>query len=98
MDIPRVLIPHNLPTGRATYRIRVACLLGQEWSERAAGMRIIVRRTEGGLDTTELFGPLADEAALMGVLETLYDCGARLLSVERVDDDESSGPKPGDPK
>jgi len=92
MDIPRVSIPHNLPTGCATYRIRVACVLGQEWSERVAGMRITVHRTEHGLGTTELFGPLADEAALMGVLETLYDCGARLLSVEQVDDDESSVP------
>jgi hypothetical protein len=75
-------------TGRAresatNYRIRVADVLGEEWSERANGMTVSVRRSEPDGRCTELYGELADEAALMGVLKALYDHGARLLSVER---------------
>ena len=33
---------------------------------------------------TVLLGPLTDQAALMGVLELLYTCGAVVLSVENM--------------
>jgi hypothetical protein len=38
----------------------------------------------GGAPFAELTGQLADEAALMGVLEHLYNLGVPLLGVERV--------------
>ena len=71
-------------TSGSTYRIRVAGVLGEEWSERAHGMTVTVRRSEPEGRFTELVGELPDEAALMGVLDALYAHGARLLGVERV--------------
>ena len=72
-------------TPAATYRIRVAEVLGDEWSERAHGLTVSVRRSETEGIFTELVGELADRAALMGVLDTLYTHGANLLSVERIE-------------
>ena len=76
-------------TRAATYRIRVAAVLGQEWSERAQGMTVSVHQSEPEGSCTELIGELSDEAALMGVLEALYDHGARLLSVDHVEKEGS---------
>jgi hypothetical protein len=38
----------------------------------------------GDQAVTELSGQLADQAALVGVLTSLYDLGMPLLSVERL--------------
>ena len=80
----KIPTPQTYPgrADRATYRIRVVGALGQEWSERAHGMTISVHRAKSGERHTELVGELPDEAALMGVIETLYSHGARLLCVE----------------
>ena len=69
----------------ATYRIRVAAVLGEEWTDRTQGMAVSVRRSESGGAFTELVGELVDEAALMGVLDALYTHGARLLSVDHIE-------------
>ena len=74
-------------TSAATYRIRVAEVLGDEWTERAHGMTVSALRSETEGSCSELFGELPDEAALMGVLDALYSHGAHLLSVERVGKD-----------
>ena len=69
----------------AMYRIRVQGRLGSSWSERLAGMTVT---TSGGRDTVEttmLEGQLLDQAALTGVLNTLYDLHFPLLSVECID-------------
>ena len=60
----------------ATYRIRV--------------MALSVHRGEPKGTFSELAGELADEAALMGVLDALYIHGAHLLSVDHVDEDGTS--------
>lgn len=49
-------------------------------------MTVSVHRQEPEGSFSELIGELADEAALMGVLERLYTHGARLLTVERFDE------------
>ena len=76
-------------TSPSTYRIRVAGKLGEEWSERAHGMTVSVRRPEPETVFTELIGELSDDAAVMGVLDALYAHGAHLLSVERIETDRS---------
>jgi len=43
----------------------------------------VVGEKDGGA-VTEICGELPDQAALMGVLGLLYDCGAPLLSAECV--------------
>jgi hypothetical protein len=65
--------------------IRVRGALSSDWSERLGGMRITVDRA-GRHTLTELVGRLADQAALHGVLATLYELGLPLLTVECAPD------------
>ena len=59
--------------------IRAAGALDARWSERLGGLR--VRPAGRGSPVAELRGPLRDQAALFGVLATLYDLGLPVLSV-----------------
>jgi hypothetical protein len=59
--------------------ILVAGPLDARWSDRLGGLR--VRPARRGDPVTELSGRLLDQAALFGVLLTLYDLGLPLLSV-----------------
>ena len=68
----------------STYRIRVEGHLGEGWSDRMGGMRIVTARQVDGQVVTTLCGQ-ADQAALSGVLNSLYDLGFCLLSVEQVE-------------
>ena len=63
------------------YRIRVAGHLDARWTERLAGMRVRESR-QAGQPGLELDGWLADQAALNGVLNTLYDHRCALLYVK----------------
>ena len=69
----------------AVYRILVGGRLGAHWSDRLSGMTLTVREAAGTVPSTELTGRLADQAALMGVLEQLYALGVRLLAVRRLE-------------
>ena len=60
--------------------IRAAGTLDPRWSARLGGLR--VRAAGRGFPVTELSGRLRDQAALFGVLATLYDLGLPLLSVD----------------
>jgi hypothetical protein len=73
--------------GRAVYRIRVAGAIDENWLRHGTSMKLTVRTTPGGHSVTELLGVLPDSAALMGLLDLLYNHGARLLSVECPEDD-----------
>jgi hypothetical protein len=61
--------------------IRVRGALSSDWSHRLGGLRIMVI-CAGRHTITELAGRLTDQAALHGVLSTLYELGLPLLSVE----------------
>jgi hypothetical protein len=69
--------------GTATYLIRVRGSLRASWSDRLGGMQITPDQGDAGC--TVLEGPLPDQAALMGVLNGLYDLGMPLLFVECVE-------------
>jgi hypothetical protein len=60
--------------------IRVAGTLEPRWSHRMGGLRVAPGAAGGGA-TTELTGELLDQAALLGVLNSLYGLGLPLLSV-----------------
>jgi hypothetical protein len=62
------------------YVILVQGALESTWSDRLSGMSITVHDTPDGPRTT-LAGVLIDQAALQGVLKTLYDLGLPVLSV-----------------
>ncbi|MGD2205557.1 MAG: hypothetical protein PVH17_02150 [Anaerolineae bacterium] len=61
----------------AIYRIRVRGHLDSHWSDWFEGFDL--RHHRDG--TTLLSGPVADQAALYGMLERLRDLGLTLLSV-----------------
>jgi hypothetical protein len=64
----------------ARYRIRIRGHLDPSWSTWFDGL-IVTPAADG---TTELAGPLADQAALFGLLARLRDLGATLLLVEHL--------------
>jgi hypothetical protein len=66
----------------AHYRIRVLGLLDSSWSAMLGNMKLTTDRREGHPCITLLSGPMTDQAALMGVLNLVYDLGMVLLSVE----------------
>ncbi len=65
----------------AVYRIRVQGTLDENWSSRLSGMQI-VRDETTKKRVTIIFGYLADQSALSGILNTLYELGLPILSVE----------------
>lgn len=69
----------------ATYVLRVQGAFDAHWADWFDGLRISV--ADDG--TTTLADPLADQAALHGVLRKIRDLGLTLLSVERRDTPES---------
>ena len=65
-----------------SYRIRVLGELDNKWSDRLGGMSITIDRQEKQNSVTTLVGSLRDQAALAGVLGTLYELHHPVLSVE----------------
>lgn len=70
-----------------TYEIRVAGALGDGWTAWFDGLRVGC----GASGQTVIAGPLADQAALHGVLAKVRDLGLPLISVRRL------GPGDADP-
>ena len=66
---------------KMVYEIRVKGQLDQHWSAWFEGLTI----SHDGQGNTVLRGPLADEAALHGVLMKVRDLALSLLSVNRLD-------------
>jgi hypothetical protein len=65
----------------AHYEIRVLGQLDAHWSEWFAGLAV----TPGPDGSTVLTGPVADGAALFGLLDRVRDLGLTLLSVQCMD-------------
>jgi hypothetical protein len=63
-------------------------------SEYLCGMSISSARRQGESIVTTLTGELVDQAALVGVLNSLYDMGYPLLKVERLGPSPSAEPWP----
>ena len=66
----------------ATYCLRLQGVLDESWSEHLSGMTIYISQVEEGTAVTTLTGRLVDQAALLGVLNNVYNLGLPLLSVE----------------
>ena len=66
------------------YHIRVQGILDEKWSDWFDGFAI----TPQADDETLLAGPVADQAALHGLLAKIRDLGLPLLSVKRVESEE----------
>jgi len=70
---------------RCRYCILINGTLDTGWSDRLGGMTISAAKQAGGTPTTTLIGELADQSALVGVLNTLHDLGIPLVAMERID-------------
>jgi hypothetical protein len=69
----------------AHYRIMVQGYIDQRWSGRLGGLEITNVTGAEPFLVTQLSGELIDQAALMGVLNTLYDLQLPLLAVIGLD-------------
>lgn len=77
-------------TGPATYRILVQGSLDRRWSGRLGGLDIQVFNPEDDDYITQLTGELLDQAALFGVLNSLYDMRYPLISCVHLEVNDGS--------
>ena len=68
----------------ATYRICILGTLDKQWSDYCGGMTIEHQSVLDQYPMTILTGLLADQSALVGVINSLYDMGCPIISVECV--------------
>ena len=66
----------------AIYRIKVHGRLGESWSAWFDGMTVTVEKRGDHTTITTLAGPVADQAALYGILSRIRDLGLPLLLVQ----------------
>jgi hypothetical protein len=71
----------------ASYRIKVKGFISNDWCERLDGMSISRQTLDNGERVTTLEGELMDQAALAGVLNSVYELHLPILSVECLDVD-----------
>lgn len=75
---------HLTMGGAATYQIIVRGTIDPSWASRLAGMNITERRSDDEVNTI-LVGRLTDQAALSGVLNTLYELHLPVVSADCLD-------------
>jgi hypothetical protein len=71
------------PAEPAHYELRVQGVLDPGWSAWFEGLRV----SSDQAGQTTIAGPVADQAALHGLLAKVRDLGLELLSVRRIDPD-----------
>jgi hypothetical protein len=81
-------VGHTYPTGSGhRYRITILGELDGHWSALFGGLRVALGRGSDGSPVTTLSGTVADQAALRGILDGLWDLNVVLLSVLRIEED-----------
>ena len=70
--------------GPATYRIVVQGTVSEDWRRRLGDMEVIMSSPESAEPRTILQGRLRDQAALHGLLDTLYALHLPILEVART--------------
>jgi hypothetical protein len=78
-------LSHNHP--RAIYEIQVRGELDRDWEAWFNGLAVTITYASEQPPTTTLIGPVADQAALRGMLCKLWDLNLTLISVRRVEAD-----------
>jgi hypothetical protein len=79
------------PREAGRYEIRLTGHLDERWGAWFDGMTV----SRAGDGTTVVSGPVADQAALHGVLQRVRDLGLPLISVRQVGADPSDPPTSG---
>jgi hypothetical protein len=87
--------PKTDPTQPMIYQIRIEGHLDRQWAEWFESLTITLQDNGESL----LTGPVADQAALYGLLRKIRDVGMPLLSVIRVESGqaEATESKPSSP-
>lgn len=75
-------LPQDQP---AVYQIRIEGRIDERLSDWFEDMTITVESRADGKPITTLIGPVADQAALQGLLSRIYTLGFPVISVTRVD-------------
>jgi hypothetical protein len=83
--MPNELEPKPTPVQSAVYQLRLKGHLGSQWADWFDGLTITLE--ENG--DTLLTGPVADQAALHGLLKKVRDLGLPLVSVVQVQFNET---------
>ncbi len=78
-------------TQGGTYQVRVQGQISERWAHWFEEMTIDTEQDAGAAGTTVLSGPVADQAALLGLLQKLYTLGLPLLSVRRIETGDAEG-------
>ena len=76
------IVDYPTMSGSAIYRIRVRGYMEADLSDRLEGMRIETLPRGNGTGETVLEGRLMDQAALTGVMNTLYALHLPVISVD----------------
>jgi hypothetical protein len=84
MDTPGLHPDHT-----ACYRICAQGVFDVDWLDLLSGVWVICHNRPGGSGVTVLIGEVADQAALVGVIEQLYNLGFPLLLVEYLAEEET---------
>ncbi|MFO7679796.1 MAG: hypothetical protein R6X34_07065 [Chloroflexota bacterium] len=79
---------HTDPDRPAIYQIRIKGYLGCQWTDWFEGLTI----TADDNGNTILTGQIIDQPALYGLLKKMRDLGATLLSINRVETDQTDVP------
>jgi hypothetical protein len=83
--MPNELAPKPAPGQPVVYQIRIKGHLGPEWTDWFGGLTVTLE--EDG--DTLLTGPVADQAAVHGLLKKVRDLGMPLVSVNQVPSQET---------
>ena len=70
---------------QACYRIKVRGRLEESWAERFYGLSLDVRKDGENKYISTLTGSLSDQAALAGLLSSIYDMHLTIIAVEMVE-------------
>ena len=71
------------------YQVQVEGRISERWAHWFEELAITVCDEEETPAVTTLVGPVADQAALLGLLQKLYTLGLTLLQVRRIEGDGS---------
>ena len=78
---PSKPLPYDLP---ATYQIIIEGRIDTTWSDILEGMKVSQVTLDDYPHCTSLEGELSDQAALAGVMNTLYETHLTIISVKRL--------------
>lgn len=68
----------------ALYQIEVLGELSTDWAERLRGMDVVVKAQEDAKPISVLTGKVRDQAALAGILNTLYEYHLTLIYLKKL--------------